>query len=98
MLSFAGLWDRWRNPETGESVMSCTIIVTDANPFTRTIHDRMPVVLDKVDINPWLTGAVGLERLKPAADGLLRMWSVSRRVNRTGVGDDDPTLIDEVAV
>jgi putative SOS response-associated peptidase YedK len=28
--SFAGLWDRWKNPETGEPVASCTIIVTDA--------------------------------------------------------------------
>jgi putative SOS response-associated peptidase YedK len=28
LLSFAGLWDRWKNPETGERVMSCTIIVT----------------------------------------------------------------------
>jgi len=25
------------------------------------------------------------------------MWSVSRRVNKTGTGDDDPTLLDEVA-
>jgi len=25
------------------------------------------------------------------------MWPVSRRVNKTGTGDDDPTLIDEVA-
>jgi len=25
------------------------------------------------------------------------MWQVSRRVNKTGSGDDDPTLIDEVA-
>jgi len=26
------------------------------------------------------------------------MWSVSKRVNKTATGDDDPTLIDEVAV
>jgi len=25
------------------------------------------------------------------------MWPVSRRVNKTGSADDDPTLIDEVA-
>jgi putative SOS response-associated peptidase YedK len=31
VLSFAGLWDRWKNPETGELVISCTIIVTDTN-------------------------------------------------------------------
>ncbi len=42
VLSFAGLWDRWKNPETGEPVTSCTIIVTDANALTRPIHDRMP--------------------------------------------------------
>jgi putative SOS response-associated peptidase YedK len=35
------------NPETGERVTSCTIIVTDANALTRPIHDRMPVLLDK---------------------------------------------------
>jgi len=45
VLSFAGLWDRWKNLEAGEPVTSCTIIVTDANALTRAIHDRMPVVL-----------------------------------------------------
>jgi len=90
--------DRWKNPETGEPVISCTIIVTDANELTRTIHDRMPVVLDKVDVRLWLKGEVGTELLRPAAEDRLRMWPVSRRVNKTGTGDDDPTLIDEVAV
>jgi putative SOS response-associated peptidase YedK len=97
MLSFAGLWDRWKNPETGEAVISCTIIVTDANELTRPIHDRMPVVLDKADIGPWLRGEAGTELLKPAVEDRLRMWPVSRRVNKTGTGDDDPTLIDEIA-
>jgi putative SOS response-associated peptidase YedK len=96
VLSFAGLWDRWKNPETGEPVASCTIIVTDANALTRTIHDRMPVLLDKVDFEPWLNGAAGVELLRPAAEDRVRMWPVSRRVNKTSSGDDDPTLIDEV--
>ncbi len=94
-LSFAGLWDRWKNPETGESVISCTVIVTDANALTRAIHNRMPVVLDKADIGPWLSGAAGTELSKPAAEDRVRMWPVSRRVNKTGTGDDDPTLIEE---
>jgi len=96
VLSFAGLWDRSKNPETGEPVVSCTIIVTDANELTRPIHDRMPVVLEKADIGRWLRGEVGTELLKPAAEDRLRMWPVSRRVNKTGSGDDDPTLLDEV--
>ena len=97
VLSIAGLWDRWKNPETGELVVSCTIIVTDANALTRPIHDRMPVLLDIADIGPWLNGSGGTELLRPAADDRLRMWPVSRRVNKTGSGDDDPTFVDEVA-
>jgi putative SOS response-associated peptidase YedK len=97
VLSFAGLHDRWKNPETGERIASCTIIVTDANALTRPIHDRMPVVLDRVDIRWWLSGEGGTELLKPTAENRLRMWPVSRRVNKTGTGDDDPTLLDEVA-
>jgi putative SOS response-associated peptidase YedK len=97
VLSFAGLWDRWKNSETGDLVTSCAIIVTDANALTRPIHDRMPVVLDRADVRPWLSGEAGTELLRPAAEDRLRTWPVSRRVNKTGTGDDDPTLIDEVA-
>src|SRR5262249_31063601 len=68
VLSFAGLYDLWKNPETGEHVVSCTIIVTESNDLTRPIHDRMPVVLDKADIRPWLNGEDGIELLKPAAE------------------------------
>jgi putative SOS response-associated peptidase YedK len=97
VLSFAGLWDRWKNPETGEPVISCTIIVTDANELTRPIHDRMPVVLDRAGVHRWLSGEAGTELLRPSAEDRLRMWPVSRRVNKTGSGYDDPTLLDEAA-
>ena len=97
MLSFAGLWDRWKSRETGEPVISCTIIVTDANALTRSIHDRMPAVLDKADIRSWLSGEASTELLRPAAEDRLRMWPVFRRVNKTGNADDDPTLLDDLA-
>jgi putative SOS response-associated peptidase YedK len=96
VLSFAGLWDRWKNPETGERITSCTIIVTDANELTRPIHDRMPVVLDKADLRSWLRGEIGAELLASRGRSPSHV-AVSRRVNKTGSGDDDPTLIDEVA-
>jgi putative SOS response-associated peptidase YedK len=31
VLSIAGLRDRWRSTDTGETVLSCTMIVTDTN-------------------------------------------------------------------
>jgi putative SOS response-associated peptidase YedK len=48
VLSF--LWDRWKNTETSEPLISFTIIVTDANALTQPIHHRAPVTLDKADV------------------------------------------------
>jgi len=42
-----------------------------------------------------LAGAAGTELLKSAAEDHLRMWPVSRRINRTG-GGDDAALIAEI--
>ena len=58
----------------------------------------MPIVLDKADIGAWLSGTVGTEVLRPAPEDCIRMWPVSRRVNKTGTGDDDQTLTDQVAL
>lgn len=65
--------------------------------LTRPIHDRTPVMLDEADTGRWLNVKAGAELLKPAAENRLCMWPVSRRVNKTGTGDDDSTLIREVA-
>jgi putative SOS response-associated peptidase YedK len=88
------LWDQWKNLETGETISSATLIVTAANDFTRRIHDRMPVLLGCQDHDAWLTGKVGVELLRPAPNDLLCMWPVSKRVNVSGRGDDDPSLIE----
>ena len=43
LLTAAGLWDEWKDRETGERLKSCTMIVTEPNDFAAEIHDRMPV-------------------------------------------------------
>jgi putative SOS response-associated peptidase YedK len=96
-LSIAGLWDQWKDSETGEMISSATLIVTAANDFTRPIHGRMAVILGRQD-GPWLTGKAGAELLRPAPNDILRMWPVSKRVNKTGVGDDDPSLVEAVEI
>jgi putative SOS response-associated peptidase YedK len=45
VFSIAGLWDEWNDITSGELLLSCTMIVTEANEFAGRIHDRMPAVL-----------------------------------------------------
>ena len=95
-LTIAGLWDEWRDVETGEPLQSCTMIITEANDFVRKIHDRMPALLTPYQFDPWLSGSAGLELLTPWTQRSLQMWPVSRRVNSSRAPVDDPTLVDEV--
>ena len=59
VFAFAGIYSRWRNPQTGESLPSYSILTTEANELMSRIHNnkkRMPVVLRKEDRNRWLSG------------------------------------------
>jgi putative SOS response-associated peptidase YedK len=96
-LTVAGLWDSWRNPETAQPLLSCTMIVTEPNTIAAEIHDRMPVLLTRDQFEPWLGGKAGVEYLKPAPDDLLQKWPVSRRVNSSKAPADDATLIEQAA-
>lgn len=94
LLTAAGLWDAWKNRETGERIKSCTMIITAPNAFVAEVHDRMPVLLQPEQFEYWLSGEMGVEELKPAPDGYLRRWAVSKRVNSSNADKDDATLID----
>jgi putative SOS response-associated peptidase YedK len=96
ILALAGIWDRWIDPATKEELLSCTVIVSGASDWMTPYHDRMPVLLRAEDFDAWLNGSLGADALRPAAESALREWPVSRRVNRAGVGEDDPTIVERV--
>jgi putative SOS response-associated peptidase YedK len=74
------------------------MIITEPNKFVAEVHDRMPVLLAEKNYEPWLSGKAGLEMLQPTAENLLQRWPVSKRVNNSRAPDDDPTLIDKMAI
>ncbi len=92
LFAFAGLWDRWRAP-SGDWLETCTILTTAANPLTRGVHDRMPVILCAEDYARWLdTGLTDPRRVRdllvPLDATLMKKYPVSPRVGNPA--NDDP--------
>lgn len=85
-FGFAGLWERWKSPDGGE-IQSCTILTTEANDLLRSIHNRMPVILDPKDYDLWLDPAVqnteSLQQLlRPYQPEAMTSYAVSTKVNK----------------
>jgi putative SOS response-associated peptidase YedK len=96
VLTIAGLWDEWKNRETGERLKSCAMIITEPNEFVAEVHDRMPVLLQPEQLDHWMSGNMSVEELKPIDSEYLQRWPVSKRVNSSKADASDATLIDPI--
>jgi putative SOS response-associated peptidase YedK len=83
LLTFAGLWERWRDH------LTFTILTTEASAVTQDLHGRMPVMLDKQGIQDWLSG--GDPRPSPVVDAALTLWPVSPAMNKPNL--DTPACV-----
>jgi putative SOS response-associated peptidase YedK len=95
-MAYAGLWESFRwSDET--VTRSFTIMTTTPNAEMSELHDRMPVILDEQDWPTWLGQAEGdcTALLRPAPDGLLRVWPVDRRVGSPR--NNGPELLEAIA-
>ncbi len=100
LLLFAGLYEHWRDPALGSeapSIATCTVITTTPNDDLEGLHDRMPVVLERDEVETWLdyrNEAPDLRQslLDPAPDGTLRHYGVGTSVGN--VRNDGPELIE----
>lgn len=87
VLALAGLWERNRKiAGEDQPIESFTILTTSANDTTRSIHDRMPVILDTDGQSTWLDGNLSdpdqlRSLLRPAPNDLLKTFPVSKIVN-----------------
>lgn len=98
---FAGLYDRWRDPLTGEILNSCSIITTRANPLMEKIHNtrkRMPVILNREIETEWITGEPSLlnrkQLLVPFKEADLKAYTVTPRLSSSNANPADPSIIE----
>lgn len=103
----AGLWERWRDPQTssqtnqktGEWLETFSIITTDANQVVAPLHNRMPVIIERKDYARWLGGDAQalppLDLLRPFPAEQMTAWKVDKSVGN--VRNDGAHLLEIAA-
>jgi putative SOS response-associated peptidase YedK len=93
MFAFAGLYVQGRD-DVGET---CVIVTTAANDVISSIHERMPVILDRSVERQWLDhgledGRAALSYLQPVAPDQFEVYPVSSAVS--SARNEGPALIE----
>jgi putative SOS response-associated peptidase YedK len=81
LFGFAGLYDIWKDKQTGTDIWSYTIITTTPHEIVGQYHDRMPVILAHDAEDAWLDpDLVDVKRisqmLKPYPSESMEEWRV----------------------
>ena len=103
-LVMAGIYEIWRDPTKDREddsawLRTCSVITTDATDAAGHIHDRMPMVITRDAIGPWLDpnltdpkAALGLLAVTEAEQ--LEAYPVSTAVN--SVQNNDSSLVQPI--
>jgi len=96
VFGIAGLYDVWKDRETGKEMHSYTIITTEPNEVVGEFHGRMPVILQKEDEETWLNPDISepaqlLPLLKSYPSIKMETWPVGEAARNPR--NDYPELI-----
>jgi putative SOS response-associated peptidase YedK len=88
-FALAGLWENWKDKQSGDALQTTTLITTAANDFMTPLHHRMPVILESNAAGEWLAGSNELLDDVAAITPPLQAWPVDRRVNNARNESED---------
>ena len=84
-MLLGGIWDRWRDPVSGDATVGFAVVTTAANRNLAFIHDRQPLMLSFDDACAWMDRRTPTEDLMamfgPALPEALEAVPVSTHVN-----------------
>lgn len=98
IFAVAGLWDCWKDHETGHLIYTFTIITCPPNALMETIHDRMPAILlpeyEKLWLDAELKPEEAIQLLIPYPSESMEAYPVSEKVNSVRI--NEPSLIEKL--
>lgn len=102
LFSIAGLYDSWKDPDSGNSIKTFTLITTTGNSLMNYIHNsqqRMPVILSAENEKKWLSPDLSQTEtesfLKPFPESEMAAYQVNRDFLK--MRSSDPEIIKEVS-
>lgn len=104
LFSLGGIYSLWANRQTGEHIMTFSVITTAANQVTSAIgHHRAPLLVKDEDVADWLNPETPLERiegmLEPFQDDRIYAYPVDKKIrtpNRPGKPNNADDLIEPI--
>jgi putative SOS response-associated peptidase YedK len=96
-FAFAGIYEIWKDPKSGEEIYSYSLVTVDPNEVVGTVHPRMPAILKKEDEATWVNPDISepeqlLSLLSPYPADLMEGWRVGDEA-KSYKSVDGPELI-----
>ncbi len=103
LFSLACIYDRWTDRETGETVLSFSILTTEANELMAVIHNRkkrMPLILSPDKEQSWTNQDTAHDHIRemilPGLDDHMQAHPVSRNLNNPRNDRNVPAALEVV--
>lgn len=93
LFGFAGIYSEHKDADA-KAHSFAAIITTEANPFMKKIHSRMPVIIQPSDLENWLSSETKMSDIMPILrktnEYEMEAWQVDRKVGNAK--NNDPSL------
>jgi putative SOS response-associated peptidase YedK len=104
IYSIAGLYSRWRNPETQRYMYTYTVLTTQANKLMEEIHNtkkRMPVIIPREYETDWLNPNMNkddvLALCQPINDSGMHAYTIGKLISNPKADRNVPEVMQPCA-
>lgn len=97
-FTMGGVYTKWQRPDTGEIMLTFSIITTEANQLMSEIHNnkkRMPLIIQENEREKWLGSLIREDitsLMRPLPDGILQAHTISKLITTRGVDTNVPEI------
>lgn len=103
-FAMAGLYDSWRDPDTGTDHSTFSIVTCPANPMMEKIHNtkkRMPAILIPENEETWLdpdpNPLLLQQAVRPVDSGMLAAHPVGKGISLSDADPLSPEILREIS-